>query len=97
DLVRYQSHATDQDKPKDDPVSLQFFKHLTGCVVTICSRHDQSCWKHYQTGDFSPDDEQLDPATGEPVPGGVTINTVSLLPIQPKTILYQNQTANPSK
>lgn len=78
-LVRYRSHGQDVDEP-ENPVALAFFKGLTGCIVTLCSREDKACRHRYKPGVYTPEGHQVDPDTGEVMAGGVTIDTVSLLP-----------------
>jgi hypothetical protein len=79
-LVRYKPHDPDWEAPKNR-AQRRLFYGLTGCVATLCSRTDGRCRHQYQTGVFSTDGQQLNPATGKTAAGGARINPISLRPV----------------
>jgi hypothetical protein len=79
DLVRYTPRLAGLPHPSGPAPSI--YSTLSGCIMVLCRAEDSACAAHYRTGVFRhADGVQIDPRTQQPLPGGVTIDPLSLLP-----------------
>lgn len=79
DLIRYTTHIG--PNPHQSGPAPMKFSTIAGCIMIVCRAEDKACWGHYQQGVFRrADGVQIDFKTGKPIPDGIVIDTVSMLP-----------------
>jgi hypothetical protein len=87
DLVRY----TPRMAGHEGGPAPSIYSSLSGCIMVLCRADDKVCAERYRTGVFRfSDGVQIDSKTQEVVPGGVTIDQLSLLP-KPSTVKTQEK------